>query len=207
MLGFEDGPPLGEALRGKSGVWLVRWQAEAVDPVGFAPYFLDQIGSEQPQPRRFWHLDLRHWRLRGDAVIPAAPTPAHADGANFAHKLALIGWDDPMDRQFTVYWRTLNRLTADYQVSLILTDAAGREVGRWDGRPAGYDYPTMRWRPGQVLFGRYPLPLPAAAAAGDYYVSLAVYDESDPSGLDIRDVADKPAGKRVRLGPLHLSER
>lgn len=205
VLGFEDGPRLGRALAGKAGVWLVRWQAEAVDPVGFAPYFLDRIGVEQPQPRRFWHLDLRHWRLAADTAIPAAPTPAHADGANFAHKVALIGWDDPVGRQLTVYWRTLNRLAADYQVSLILSDAAGREVGRWDGRPAGYDYPTMRWRPGQMLFGRYPLPLPAGAPAGDYYVSLAVYDASDPSGLDIRDVADNPAGKRVRLGPLSIS--
>ena len=204
VLGFEDGPRLGEALRGKRGVWLVRWQAETVDPVGFAPYFLDRIGVEQPQPRRFWHLDLRHWRLGESTAIPAGPTPAHADGANFAHKLALIGWDDPVGGQLTVYWRTLNRLTADYQVSLILSDAAGREVGRWDGRPAGYDYPTMRWRPGQMLFGRYPLPL-RADAAGDYYVSLAVYDASDPAGLDIRDVADNPAGKRVRLGPLRLA--
>lgn len=204
VLGFEDGPRLGEALRGKRGVWLVRWQAEMVDPVGFAPYFLDRIGVEQPQPRRFWHLDLRYWRLGDTTAIPAGPTPAHADGANFAHKLALIGWDDPVDRRLTVYWRTLNRLTADYQVSLILSDAAGREMGRWDGRPAGYDYPTTRWRPGQMLFGRYPLPL-SAGAAGDYYVSLAVYDASDPAGLDIRDVADNPAGKRVRLGPLHLA--
>ncbi len=204
VLGFDAGPGLGQALTGKAGVWLVRWQAEAVDPVGFAPYFLDRIGTEQPVTRRFWHLDLRHWRLRGDARIPSGPEPAHPDGANYAHKIALLGWDDPVNRQLTVYWRPLNRLTADYKVSLILTDAAGREVGRWDGRPAGYDYPTTRWRPGQAVFGRYPLPLPAGAPAGDYYVSLAVYDDADPSGLDLRDVADNPAGKRVRLGPLRL---
>jgi uncharacterized membrane protein len=204
VLGFDAGPGLGQALAGKGGVWLVRWQAGAVDPVGFAPYFLDRIGAEQPQSRRFWHVDLRHWRLRADAAIPAAPQPAHPDDANYAHKLALLGWDDPVAGQLTVYWRSLNRLTSDYQVSLILTDAAGREVGRWDGRPAGYDYPTTRWRPGAALFGRYPLPLPAGAPAGDYFVSLAVYDDADPAGLDLRDVADNPAGKRVRLGPLRI---
>jgi 4-amino-4-deoxy-L-arabinose transferase-like glycosyltransferase len=202
VLGFDAGPALSQALAGKAGVWLVRWQAEAVDPVGFAPYFLDRLGAEQPQTRRFWHLDLRYWRLREGARLPAGP--AHPDGANYAHKIALFGWDDPANRQLIVYWRALNRLEADYQVSLILMDAAGREVGRWDGRPAGYDYPTTRWRPEQALFGRYPLPLPAGAPAGDYYVSLAVYDAADPSGLDIRDVADNPAGKRVRLGPLRL---
>ena len=90
-------------------------------------------------------------------------------------------------------------------MSLLLEDAAGREVGRWDGRPAGYGYPTTRWRPGEELFGRYPLPLPADAPAGDYFVTLAVYDDGNPSGLDIRDVADNPAGKRARSGPVKLA--
>ena len=108
-------------------------------------------------------MGLRHWRLRPDAAFPPEPRPAHALAANFDHKLALLGWDDPRDGQLTVYWRTLNTLPADYQVSLILEDAQGREVGRWDGRPAGYGYPTTRWQPGQALFGRYPLPLPTGA--------------------------------------------
>ena len=152
-LGFDAGAALNTALAGKSGVWLVRWQDEAVDPVGFAPYFLDRAGREEPVAEQFWQLGLRHWRLRPDATIPAEPRPAHADGANYDHKLALLGWDDPVDGQMTVYWRGLNTMARDYQVSLIVEDAAGREVGRWDGRPAGYAYPTTRWRPGQALFG------------------------------------------------------
>ena len=206
-LGFDAGAALNTALAGKSGVWLVRWQDEAVDPVGFAPYFLDRAGREEPVTEQFWQLGLRHWRLRPDATIPAEPRPAHADGANYDHKLALLGWDDPVDGQMTVYWRGLNTMTRDYQVSLIVEDAAGREVGRWDGRPAGYAYPTTRWRPGQALFGKYPVPLPADAPPGDYTVTLAVYDAADPSGLDIRDAADNPAGKRVRLGPIQLKAK
>jgi hypothetical protein len=202
VLGFDSGAALAKALAGKAGAWLVSWQDDVVDPAGFVPYFLDRAGSEETIPQKFWHLGLGHWRLRPGATFPAEPEPAHAQEANFDHKLALLGWDDPQDGQLTVYWRTLNTLPKDYKVSLILEDAQGREVGRWDGRPAGYDYPTTRWRPGQALFGRYPLPLPAGATAADYYVTLAVYDESDPAGLDIRDVADNPAGKRVRLGPV-----
>lgn len=208
VLGFEIGPTLTQGLRGKRGAWLVTWQDEVVDPVGFVPYFLDRGGHEQLVKRQFWHLGLRHWQLAPDAVYPAEPRPQHTDGANFDHKLALLGWDDPLAGQITVYWRALNTLPADYQVSLILENAAGREVGRWDGRPAGYGYPTTRWRPGETLFGRYPVPLPASAAtsaaADDYTVTLAVYDDADPSGLDLRDVADNSAGKRVRLGPVKI---
>ena len=154
--------------------------------------------------QEFWHLGLRHWRLRPDATFPAEASPAHVQSANFDHKLALLGWDDPREDQLTVYWRVLNTLPQDYRVSVILEDAQGREVGRWDGRPASYDYPTTRWQPGQEIFGRYPLPLPADAPAGDYTVTLAVYDETNPDGLDLRDAADNPAGKRVRLGPLRI---
>ena len=202
--GFDVGGALTTALAGKSGAWLVTWQEEVVDPVGFVPFLLDRAGSEVRVPRQFWHLGLRHWQLRPGATYPAEPHPQHADAANFDHKLALLGWDDPQDGQITVYWRALNALPADYQVSLILEDAAGREMGRWDGRPAGYDYPTTRWRTGEALFGRYPLPFPADAAAGAYFLTLAVYDDTDPSGLDLRDAADNPAGKRVRLGPVKL---
>ena len=47
------------------------------------------------------------------------------------------------------------------------------------------------------------IPLPAGLPAGGYYITLAVYDSREPSGLDIMDVAGNPAGKRVRLGPLN----
>lgn len=205
VLGFEAGSALGQALQDKKGAWLVSWQAEAVDPAGVVPYFLDRAGAEQPSPGQFWHVGLRHWRLRTGATYPVLPEPEHPFGANYGHRLALLGWDDPRDGRITAYWQALEPSDRDYQVSLILEDAAGRELGRWDGRPAGYDYPASRWRPGQAVFGQYDLPLPADAPAGDYFVTLAVYDPSDPSGLDIMDVADNPAGKRVRLGPFRVN--
>ncbi len=149
-------------------------------------------------------MGLRHWRLRADATYPTEPQPQHVQGANFDHKLALLGWDDPHDGQITVYWRMLNTLPQDYQVSVGVAAATGVQVGHWDGRPAGYDYPTTRWRPGQALFGRYPLALPTGASAGAYTVTLTIYDASDPAGLDLRDEADNPAGKRVRLGPVRV---
>jgi len=207
VLGFDAAATLSRGLAGRQAVWLVLWQSETVDPVGFAPYFLDRAGAEQRGMRQFWGVSLRYWRLQGAASFPAAPQPDHPDAANFAHQVALLGWDAPRAGEITVYWRALNAMTRDYQASVVLTDAAGRELGRWDGRPAGYDYPTMRWRPGEAVFGRYRLPLPADAATAEYYISLAVYDAVDPAGLDVMDVADNPAGKRVRLGPVRPQAR
>ena len=207
VLGFDAAATLSRGLAGRQAVWLVSWQSETVDPVGFTPYFLDRAGTEQRGMRQFWGVGLRYWRLQGAASFPAAPQPDHPDAANFAHQVALLGWDAPRAGEITVYWRALNTMMRDYQASVVLTDAAGRELGRWDGRPAGYDYPTMRWRPGAAVFGRYRLPLPADATTAEYYISLAVYDAVDPAGLDVMDVADNPAGKRVRLGPVRPQAR
>ncbi|MGQ9490605.1 MAG: glycosyltransferase family 39 protein [Anaerolineae bacterium] len=206
VLDFSVGAQLAVALAGKGGAWLVGWQDEVVDPVGVVPYLLTRAGAEQPVAGSFWHLKLRHWQLRPDAAFPAEPQPQHLQGANFDHKLALVGWDDPAEGQITVYWRVLNTLTQDYQVAVVVEDAAGNRVGQWDGRPAGYHYPAFRWRPGQVLLGRYPLPVPPAVAGGSYTLALTVYSAADPTGLDIRDVADNPAGKQVRLGPVWIGD-
>ena len=203
MLGFDAAAALEQGLTGKNGTWLVTWQDQVVDPVGFVPYFLDRAGAEAEPVPQFWQLGLRHWDLRTGAAYAAWPQPQHTDAANFDHKLALLGWDDPADGELTVYWRALNTLPEDYQVSLVLEDATGATLGRWDGRPTGYDFPTTRWSVDQAVFGRYPLPAPAGAK-GDLYVTLAVYAPDAPDGLDVRDAADNPAGKRVRLGPLRF---
>jgi hypothetical protein len=200
VMGFEAAAPLGEALAGKDGAWLVSWQDEVVDPMGVTPYLLGRAGAEEQVPASFWKLGLRHWKLEPDATYPGEPVPQHAQGANFDHKLALLGWDAPKDGQLTVYWKALNALPADYQVSLIFEDAAGKELGRWDGRPAGYNYPATRWQVGRPVFGPYPVPV-TAGAPGERYASLAIYSTDSPEGLDLRDEADNPAGKRVRLGP------
>jgi hypothetical protein len=204
VLGLEAGSALGRALEGKTGAWLVSWQAEAVDPVGVVSHFLERTGTEQASPGQFWQIGLRHWGLRPGEAYPSRLEPEHPFGANFGHKVALLGWDDPENDRITVYWQALQPLNRDYQLSLVLEDTAGKELGRWDGRPAGYNYSSLRWRPGQAVFGAYDLPLPAGAQGGDYYVTLAVYDPAEPSGLDIMDVADNPAGKRVRLGPFRV---
>jgi 4-amino-4-deoxy-L-arabinose transferase-like glycosyltransferase len=200
VLGFPAAEQLGAALEGRDGAWLVTWQDEVVDPLAVAPYLLDRAGSEQPVDRSFWRVGLRHWKLDADASFPTAPSPEQPQTANFDHKLALLGWDAPHGGELTVYWQAINSLPADYQVSLIFEDASGVELARWDGRPAAYNFPTTRWRVGEPVLGRYPVPIEAGASGGRY-ATIAVYSQDAPEGLDVRDQADNPAGKRVRIGP------
>jgi mannosyltransferase len=199
VLNFNAGAALGEALSGKDGAWLVTWQDEVVDPMGVVPHLLDGAGTEAGDGASFWRVGLRHWNLDDSAAFKTAPAPHHAHGANYDHKVALLGWDEPAGGELTVYWQAINTVPEDCQLSLIFEDASGAELGRWDGRPAGYNYPTSRWRVGEPVFGRYPIP--ERGLPGERYATIAIYSPDSPEGLDLRDEADNPAGKRVRIGP------
>ena len=185
-------PELAQGLAGKDGAWLVEWQNEVVDPVGFAPYFLDRAGQE---------VAARPLLLaRGPAPLAPAPRRDLSDRAAAAAcpgrelrpqaRAARLGRParGAVDGLLACPEHPARRLPG-------LADPGGRGRQRSSaagmGGPPGYDYPTTRWPVGAALFGRYPLPLPAGAD-GPFYVSLGIYAPNAPEGLDIRDVADNP---------------
>src|SRR5690606_17904399 len=69
-----------------------------------------------------------------------------------------------------------------------------------DRRPAGYEFPSFRWRGNQVLVGRIPPVdwLGPGAMPGSYRVRLSLYDvNGDLSGLDIIGARGQPVGRQV----------
>ncbi len=191
-------------LSGRGGVWLVLWQDEVVDPVGYLPAMLGEVGQEQPVRRTFTGVRLRHYLLPATAHF-AQPTIAHPTDVNFGNRLRLLGYTQSGDQQVTLFWQALQGLDQDYRISLTLRDAAGQVWGRWDGRPTAYLYPTTRWRVGQIVPGRYDLiPMPGTPP-GDYGLEVGVYAEAEPAGLDVLDEAGAPQGRRVVLGAVRLS--
>ncbi len=192
-------------LAGRGGVWLVLWQDEVVDPVGYLPAMLAEAGQEQPVRQTFVGVRLRHYRLSSGARFSAQPTIAHPTSFNFGNRLRLLGYTQSGVQQVTLFWQALQGLDQDYRVSLTLRDTAGQIWGRWDGRPTAYLYPTTRWRVGQIVPGRYDLiPMPGTPP-GDYGLEVVVYTEADLSGLDLLDEAGAPQGKRAVLGAVRLS--
>ncbi len=101
-----------------------------------------------------------------------------------------------------MYWQSLDTFTDDYDVALRVVDAAGNLWGKQDRRPAGYNYPTMRWKKGEDLFGTYTVPLLAGAPAGNYFVQVTFYTRADESGLDVLAPNGAPIGKTVKIGPI-----
>jgi mannosyltransferase len=192
-------------LAGRGGVWLVLWQDEVVDPVGYLTTMLSDAGQEQPVDRTFSQVVLRHFRLPAGTVFSAQPKIDHPVDYNFGNELRLLGYNQSGKRQVTLFWEALEPLEEDYRVSIVLRDTTGQSWGRWDGRPAAYLYPTDRWRTGQIVFGRYDLVPVAGTPPGDYGLEVVIYTADDPVGLDVLDRAGAAQGKRAMLGAVRLS--
>ncbi len=193
----------------KEGVWLVLWQDEVVDPVGYLTALLDGAGEEQPIEKTFPGVRLKHYRFPKETRFPESDRPAiaHPGDFNFGNKLHLLGYDQTGENQVTLFWEALQPLDKDYNVSLSLRDTTGQVWGRWDGRPTSYLYPTNRWRVGQVVFGRYDLPQVPGRPPGDYGLEVGVYTKDDLSGLDVLDsagIATEQAGHAGRRDAVRL---
>ena len=204
-LDYSIAADLNNWLAGKSGVWLVLWQDQVVDPTGYLTTMLGEVAQEQPVERAFPQIEVRHYRLPANLFIPGEPTIDHPADFNFGNRLHLLGYTQTGDRQVVLFWEALEPLDEDYRVSLVLRDTAGQSWGQWDGRPAAYLYPTDRWPVGQVVFGRHNLVPVPGTPPGDYGLEVGVYTEDDLIGLDVLDQAGAPQGKRAMLGAVGLS--
>jgi mannosyltransferase len=204
-LDYSIADDLNNWLSDRGGVWLVLWQNDIIDPVGYLTSMLSEVGEEQPVNRDFPQVEVRHYRFSPGSHFADGPTIAHPANFDFGGQIRLLGYNQSGERQVTVYWQTLKPLDKDYRVSLVLRDTLNQSWGQWDGRPAAYGFPTDRWRVGQIVFGRYDLAPMPGTPPGDYGLEVGVYTEQDPIGLDILDAAGAPQGKRAMIGAVRLA--
>ncbi len=203
-LDFSVADELNRILAGRQGVWIVLWQDEVVDPVGYLPEVLRTQAAEMSDGAVFPGVRVEHYRFPGGPRFSARPWVAHPLALNFGGELALWGYTQTDDGQVKLYWQALRSLGEDYKVALVLRDVANQIWGRWDGRPTNYLYPTFRWRPGQLVLGRYPIPMLAGMPPGDYGLEVAVYTDLDAKTLDVLDQAGAPEGRSAMLGAVSL---
>jgi len=205
VLNYSVADDLNRILAGKEGVWLLLWQDEVVDPNGFLTMMLGEEGELQPFEGGFWGLKLHHYALPQEIHFSSQPQIEHPISVNFGDKIEFLGYSvaEETDRRgvgVTLYWQGLRELTEDYKVSLRLCDEEGHYWGRVDARPASYWYPTMRWPPGEKLFGKHTIETLPGTPPGEYRLELGVYTEEDPRGLDVLDEKGTPLGKSQIIG-------
>ena len=207
VLNFADvGEALHKALQGKQGVWLVNWQDEVVDPNGVTPNQLLAASQEKPVEAEFWQLHLRHFVELDPNAIQAEPLMDQKLAANFGNQIELQGYRVTPEGDLLLFWR-LGKAPPmplpDLQIHLETATAAGFAYAfPADRRPAAYDFPVMRWQPGQTVMGRVPAADWAGAGAlpSQYQVRLGVYDPAgDLAGLDLLDDQGNQLGKVATL--------
>ncbi len=205
VLNYRVADDLNRILAGKAGVWLLLWQEEVVDPNGFLTMMLGEEGNPLPFEGGFWGLELYHYALPADVRFSSQPRIEYPVSVNFGDEIRLLGYSLPGREanrgiEVILYWQGLKELTEDYKVSLRLRDEEGHYWGRVDARPASYWYPTMRWPPGEKLFGKHTIETLPGTPPGEYRLELGIYTEEDPRGLDVLDGKGTPLGKSQIIG-------
>jgi len=75
---------------------------------------------------------------------------------------------------------------------------------RGDDRPAAFNYPTMYWRPGQVVRGVRELQVPPGTPPGTYYLELGVYGQGAGSDLNVLRDGTVAEGTSVRVASIQV---
>lgn len=88
--------------------------------------------------------------------------------------------------QINLYWRALAPMAIDYSLFVHVYDAAERRVAQRDLPLRYLDYPTSRWRPGELVIDRADMPLPPLPP-GDYRLLVGIYDAATGMTLPAAD--------------------
>ncbi len=198
-LGPEVGPVLAEALRGRRGVWVVRWQDRVADPTDLVRTLLDRVGYHTPVPPLFGAIRVEHYVLNGDLRELTRFEPQYPLGWVLRDEVELLGYDlRPIDRsalEFVFYWRALRTPSATYKLSVRIVDDGRRILAQEDGWLAGEVYPTPMWRPGSLILGRIRLGVPPELPPGRYGLDFVFYKDDLTWSDDVRRLGT------VDLGP------
>ena len=126
--------------------------------------------------------------------------------ATFGGKVELLGFDLSSDRlqpgeslTLTTYWRSPERLPADYVLFAQLLDGSDVIRGQKDGQPADGSYPTSIWEPGEYVMDRRVVEIDEGALPGNYRLVLGLYQWPDLRRLPV-EVDGVAAGDVLNLG-------
>jgi hypothetical protein len=133
--------------------------------------------------------------------------------ANLGNQVKLLGYDlDKSDYRagdtisVTLYWMALQEMNKDYKVFVHLTDEGiTRLVAQSDRWPVYNFSPTTRWQPGEIVWDRHEIQIPAEAAPGAYKLSTGMYLLETMRNLDVLGEDGSPQGVSVTLSTIEIA--
>lgn len=155
----------------------------------------DWLAVLKTQMQRVWSGDEALVYVTRAERSPLPMAPAVKMDAVLGDMIYLLGYSDARGMQLTpggqyavtLFWRAEARQTVDYTVFVHLRDATGDTVAQHDGQPLDGDYPTSRWRPGEMVIDPHWIMLPSRLPAGEYTVWVGMYRLDTMERLPVRE--------------------
>ncbi|HEX9926650.1 MAG TPA: hypothetical protein VGD99_28650, partial [Anaerolineae bacterium] len=115
----------------------------------------------------------------------------------FGEQIMLLGFDlvdgagnsgaASQDLQLTAYWQAEVVPAGDYTVFVHLVDAQDNVVAQFDGPPAGGQYPTSLWEPGEIIVDERVI---SGLSPGRYMLQVGLYRPDTGERLPAAGVSD-----------------
>ncbi len=88
--------------------------------------------------------------------------------------------------QINLYWRALAEMHHDYTIFIHVYDPSGQRIAQRDLPLRYYDYPTSRWRAGEIVIDQADIPLPDLPA-GEYTLLIGLYNAETGERLPVQN--------------------
>jgi 4-amino-4-deoxy-L-arabinose transferase-like glycosyltransferase len=201
---------LNQIVAGRKRLWLYSWNPEWADPSRYVRDSLDHAYTQVPVTQSFTGIGLRLYNIAPAYRFSAKTTPSIARPVNFGNKLRMLGYDLPNKQVMagesgliTLYWQAMTQPDADFIVSLRLKDGQFY-WWRHDDRPAAFNFPTMYWRPGQVVSGDVQFQVPPGTPPGSYDLEIGVYAQGQGTDLNVLRDGSVAAGTAISVAQIDV---
>ncbi len=189
-------------------LWLVLWQTYFTDPEGRIQDWVAQRGF--PFQEVHFRAGFTIVGYLTHAPVTDAAPPGQPVGLEMGHTVKLESYQLPSrpicageEMPFTIYWRALRPISADYNVFVHLLDDSGKLMVQADSPPAGIrfgGFPTSNWPVGPTVIDERQLQVPFEVPPGQYHLEVGMYDLKTMKRLGEGD----PEPFQTRLGPLQI---
>ena len=141
-----------------------------------------------------------------EGLVSNPPAPKVVLSARFADQIDLVGYSLSTNRlvpgdslQLTLLWSPRGRPSHDYTIFVHLLDSQGQLRGQVDSPPASGSYPTSVWDAGEMIADSRTISLAPDLPAGEYHITIGLYDPETGQRIHTVDEADKMTGDSVTI--------
>jgi hypothetical protein len=102
------------------------------------------------------------------------------------------------------WWEARKPTAVSYSVFMHLLDSNGQRVAQTDELPDEGRHLTTSWQPGQAVYDRHSIVVPASALPGPYTLQIGLYDSGSGQRLSILDQLGNPLDSKLEVASIRV---